>query len=234
MKRVRLVSYLSPGLPEGLFIDIGNVLAEALGRDVAVDFVTDMSGPPPGLAVPLEDIDLAFVCAPSLVELRRSGHARLVPIAPVFDDPRNGARPVYFSDVVVRSDHDASSLDDLVSAAWAVNDGRSLSGYGCVVKALGTNVAQVWSGGHHRSIELVRDGTVDAAAIDANVLRRVDTQGLRVVHTFGPHPVQPIVARSDFPEVDLVVRALAGETYPNWGVLGFSPVGDLDYPDSLG
>ena len=230
---MRVVSYLSPGLPEGLFEDIGRTLESALERRVAVEFVTETSGPPIGAGDPLRDVDLAFVCAPSLVELRNLGWGRLVPIAPVFDDPRNGGRPIYHSDVVVRSDHDARTVADLADAAWAVNDERSLSGYRCVLDAMGDDVSRVWSGGHLRSIELVRDGIVDAAAIDAHVLRRLDISGLRVVHTFGPHPVQPIVAGAGFHEIAVVVGALKEMAYPRWGVVGFGPVGDEDYPDGL-
>jgi phosphonate transport system substrate-binding protein len=230
---MRLVSYLSPGLPEGLFRALGSLLGDRLGSAVTVSFVHEASGPDPSSPDPLDGADLAFVCAPSYVELRRIGAAALVPAAPVFDDPRNGGRPVYFSDVVVRNDHRAVSLDDLTSVPWAVNDERSLSGYGCVVKALGQDVASVWSGGHLRSMELVRSGLVDAAAIDANALRRADSSGLRVVHTFGPHPVQPLIARPDFAEVEAVAAVLASLSLPGWGVSAFAPVSEEDYPESL-
>lgn len=233
MSALSLVSYLSPGLPEGLFHAVGDHLTRSLGRPVSVSFVVEASGPDPEADDPLDGADLAFVCAPSYVALRRIDAAVLVPAAPVFDDPRTAGRPVYFSDVVVRDDHAARSLDDLVSAAWAVNDEQSLSGYGCVVKALGADVARVWSGGHLASMSLVRSGEVDAAAIDANTLRRVDAAGLRVVHTFGPHPVQPMIARRSCGAVDDIAGALATLSLPEWGVVSFSPVTDADYPDSL-
>lgn len=235
MKEIVLASYLSPGLPERLFRAVGDHLADRLARPVRVEFVTDSSGPDPATDDPLAGADLAFVCAPSYVALRRSGAAVLVPMAPAFDDDRAGGRPVYFSDVVVRSDHPARGLDDLVSVPWAVNDERSLSGYGCVVKALGSDVIRVWSGGHHRSMALVREGVVDAAAIDANTLARCDTTGLRVVHTFGPHPVQPLIAGSASSDlVEAVAEASTSVSLPAWGLLRFAPVGDGDYPDSLG
>lgn len=233
MTGLRLTSYLSPGLPEGLFRAVADRVGSALGCHVAAEFVVEASGPDPAAPDPFGGADLAFVCAPAYVALRRVGAAALVPFAPVFDDPRAQGRPVYFSDVVVRADHPAETLDDLVSVPWAVNDERSLSGYGCVVKALGTDVAHMWSGGHLRSLELVRSGAVDAAAIDANTLRRVGHDGLRVVHTFGPHPVQPLIARAGLDVLDSVASAVSSIRLPDWGLEAFAEVSDDDYPDSL-
>ncbi|MGF1666219.1 MAG: hypothetical protein ACFCVC_08080 [Acidimicrobiia bacterium] len=156
---MHLVSYLSPGLPEGLFHHLGAVLSRALRVAVEVSFVTEASGPSPDLADPLRGADVAFVCGPSYVELRR------------------------------------------VDA--------------------------------HRSIELVRSGRAEAAAIDANTLRRVDRSGLKVVHTFGPHPVQPIVAHPGFPMIEAVAETLGSARAPEWGVLGFAAVTEQDYPESL-
>lgn len=233
MNDLRLTSYLSPGLPEGLFLALADRIGSRLVCRVDVEFVVEASGPDPSAPDPFGGADLAFVCAPAYVALRRIGAASLVPFAPVFDDPRAVGRPVYFSDVVVREDHRARTLDDLVAVPWAVNDERSLSGYGCVVKALGNDVAHTWSGGHLRSIELVRSGVVDAAAIDANTLRRVGHDGLRVVHTFGPHPVQPLIARAGFDVLDAVGTAVAETELPEWGVPAFAEVSDEDYADSL-
>jgi ABC-type phosphate/phosphonate transport system substrate-binding protein len=151
----------------------------------------------------------------------------------VFADPRNGGRPVYFSDVVVAAGSGARRLDELRDRKWAVNDDRSLSGFGCVIAALGPDVAAVWSGGHDASVEMVLDGSADCASVDANYLRRRGTDGLRVVHTFGPHPIQPLVARPSFERVDAVVEALCGQDLTSWGVVTFAAVDDSDYPDSL-
>jgi ABC-type phosphate/phosphonate transport system substrate-binding protein len=205
---IRLVSYLSPGLPEGLFEAIGRSIGKRVGAPVDVEFVRSRSGPSAGRSEPFDGPDLIFVCGPSYVELRRRGEAALVPSAPVFADPRNGGRTVYFFDVVVAARSGARRLDELRDRKWAVNDDRSLSGFGCVIAALGPDVAAVWSGGHDASVEMVLDGSADCASVDANYLRRRGTDGLRVVHTFGPHPIQPLVARPSFERVDAVVEAL--------------------------
>jgi len=226
---ISLVSYLSPGLPTAIFEGIGERLAGLLGIEVDVSFVTGASGPDP--VVGLDGADLAFVCAPSYAELRARLPVALVPMAPVFDDPRAAGLPVYFSDVVVGPDSDAANLDDLVSARWAVNDERSLSGYGCVVKALGLDVVSVFSGGHRKSMDPVLRGEVDAAAIDANVLKRSETSGLRIVHTFGPHPIQPLIAAPGFARIDDVAQALQVISIPSLGLSGFARVREDDYGD---
>src|SRR6266540_3996757 len=52
--------------------------------------------------------------------------------APVMRGQRYGQRPVYFSDVVVRSDSAVRSFEDLRGARFAVNEPTSHSGYGIV------------------------------------------------------------------------------------------------------
>lgn len=230
---VTLVSYLSPGLPEEMFELIGSAIARQLDTTVQIGWVHDRSGPRRGESDPFDGADLLYVCGPSYVELRNRGEARLVPIGLVFEDPRNGGAPRYFSDVVVRSDSPATGIGDLHDEVWAVNDDRSLSGFGCVVDAIGPHVSAIWSGSHSSSVDLVLEGEAACAAIDANHLRRTRPPGLRVVHTFGPHPIQPLVVRPDFPHTGAVVRALLDCDLSDWDVVGVGPLSDDDYPDSL-
>ena len=63
----------------------------------------------------------------------------------------------------------------------------------------------VEAGFHQRAIRLVHAGAVDAAAIDSQVLavERRDHPGLadlRVVGSFGPSTIQPVVAASRLPD----------------------------------
>jgi ABC-type phosphate/phosphonate transport system substrate-binding protein len=62
----------------------------------------------------------------------------------------------------------------------------------------------VEAGYHQRAIRLVDAGAVDAAAIDSQVLAielrdHPDLAGLRVVGSFGPSTIQPVVAASRLP-----------------------------------
>jgi phosphonate transport system substrate-binding protein len=61
------------------------------------------------------------------------------------------------------------------------------------------------AGYHQRVVGLVDAGAVDAAAIDSQVLAvelrdHPDLEGLRVVDTFGPSTIQPVVAASRLPD----------------------------------
>jgi phosphonate transport system substrate-binding protein len=147
-------------------------------------------------------IDLAFVCSPPLIWLKGAVEAIG---APVLADPRFSGQPLYSSEVVVRSDSPYRSFEDLRGSRWAVNEPSSWSGYWVVLQKVrdwSYFGEVVESGFHHRSLRLVADGVVDAAAIDCQVLaveQRDDpglAQRLRVVATLGPAPSQPVVVRS--------------------------------------
>jgi len=155
-------------------------------------------------------IDIAFVCSPPLVWLKGAVEAVA---APVLSDPRFSGRPLYSSEVVVRTGSPFRAFEDLEGSRWAVNEPSSWSGYWVVLRRVGS-----WSyfrevvetGFHRRSLQLVAAGEVDAAAIDSQVLAmelRNDpdlARGLRVVATLGPAPSQPVVVRSG---LDAAVKA---------------------------
>jgi phosphonate transport system substrate-binding protein len=96
----------------------------------------------------------------------------------------------------------------------------------------------VASGAHHTSIDWVARGLAHGAAIDSNGLRIALARDpslaerIRVLESWGPHPIQPIVARAD---LDAGVRdALAPALLDigpleDWGVRGFVPVDESLY-----
>lgn len=208
---LRLLTYLSPGIPLGLYEVIGDYLAACLDIDVCVESDTSRSGPGPGATNPFADgtADVGFVCAPSYVWMaeRTPPSVVLAGVAPVHDDPRNGGRAEYFSELVVRADDPARSFEQLAGRRFAYNDPTSLSGYHCVLDKLASAGKDarffsevVQSGSHARSLELLSTGEVDLAAIDANALSYFHSfgegEGVRVLETLGPHPVQPVVVRA--------------------------------------
>jgi phosphonate transport system substrate-binding protein len=158
-----------------------------------------------------DEADVAFMCAPSFVWLRdmRPPPVELLGVLPVFDDERNQGRPVYFCDVVVRNDAPIQAFSELEGGTWAYNDECSLSGYYSLLNKLaesGTDESffdnVFCSGSHLNSVEAVLNGRADAAVIDSNVLRirlreaPVLREELRVIETWGPYPIQPIVVSS--------------------------------------
>lgn len=254
MTTLRFISYLAPSLPEQLFVTVADYVGAALGLPTAVRFETRFSGPPPDVVDPFSsgEVDIGFLCSPGYLRLAdlRPPAVRLLPAAPVFGDPRARGRPIYFSDVIVGQDSAASTFDDLGGASWAFNDPCSLSGYLSLLRRIRRSRDGFFgtlrqSGTHLESIRLVATGEADGAAIDSNVLALAlrDDAGLarrvRILDSWGPYPIQPIVASATL-STALAARITSAllrlHHEPAWRqklaqhrLVGFSAVSDLDY-----
>ena len=223
---IRFITYLSPGIPLEFFETVAEHARRVLGLGrVSLLVETRFSGPKKGVRDPFSagDADVGFMCAPSYVWLRelRPPPVELLGVVPVFEDERSLGRPVYFCDVVVRRDGPIQSFAELEGGSWAYNDTCSLSGYYSLLEKLTQLAADesyfeemLCSGSHLNSIEAVASGEVDAAAIDSNVLRirlremPALREQLRVIESWGPFPIQPVVVRSTLhPEVKEGLRA---------------------------
>ena len=252
---LRLVSYLAPSLPEGLFDAVATRIAEATGRATSLRFVTRISAPPRGESDPFSsgEADIGFLCSPGYVwmtELQLPA-VRLLAAAPVFDDPRTERQAAYFSDVIVAHGSPALRFEDLRGGTWAFNDPCSWSGYLNLLGRLrdvgGVPFFRVLreSGSHIQSVRLVSAGEVDGAAVDSNalalLLRRKPSLAsrLRIIESWGPHPIQPIVASTRLPSAltDRIAASLcsmhlderSAERLRSFGVVRFAPVADDDY-----
>ena len=223
---LRFVTYLSPGIPQKFFEAIVDHVRRTLGcKRASLQAETRVSGPERGTQDPFSsgEYDVGFMCSPSFVWLRelKPPPVELLGVAPVFGDARTSGRPVYFCDVVVRRDGPIRSFAELRGRSWAYNDRCSLSGYYSLLNKLAGMGADesffrrvFCSGSHLNSIESVVSGEADAAAIDSNVLsirlREVPElrEKLRVIESWGPFPIQPVVVRSTLhPELKEGLRA---------------------------
>jgi len=198
---LKLITYLSPSIPTDFF----ELIAADLGAELL--FERAISGPLAGDDEPFTRgaVDLGFICAPSLPFLNATRRVvELLPL-PVPTDGRAGGRPVYFADVVVRADSPWQSFDELRGRRWAYNDRNSKSGWFSMLGRITPEAPErffgevVAAGSHLRSLELVKRGDVDAAAIDSNVLRLNGSGELRVLESWGPFPIQPVIVRADLP-----------------------------------
>ncbi|MEL6986156.1 MAG: PhnD/SsuA/transferrin family substrate-binding protein, partial [Actinomycetota bacterium] len=241
---LRFTTWLAPGLPLGLFDTIADRVSAGLGRPYELTTEPKISGPmstaDDRFATGLTDI--GFICPPSYLWLTAGPNpgVRLVPLAPIYDDPRNGGRPAYLSDIVVRADDPAASFADLAGRRVGFNERASLSGFVSLLAKLDQEGLDVGFfgqlrqvGSHRRALELIEAGEIDAAAIDANVLstwrgERDDGGAIvRSIDVLGPYPVQPVVVRAgaDPGVVDAVAEQVASpalaEAVRPFGVTGF-------------
>jgi phosphonate transport system substrate-binding protein len=159
------------------------------------------------------EADLGVICGLPYVWLAARQPAPVEPLAaPLLIGDRYGGRPVYYSDVIVRRDSPITCLEELRGCSWAYNEPASHSGHTVTLYSLvrlgarpGFFARVVEAGFHQRAIRLVHSGAVDAAAIDSQVLAiefRDHPQladRLRVIGSFGPSTIQPVVAASRLP-----------------------------------
>jgi phosphonate transport system substrate-binding protein len=160
------------------------------------------------------EADLGVICGLPYVWLADRHPPPVAPLAaPVLTGDRYGGRPVYFSDVIVRHASPIGCLEELRGCSWAYNEPASHSGHTVTLYSLVRMGARsgffsrvVEAGFHQRAIRLVVGGAVDAAAIDSQVLAielrdhpELGT-GLRVIGSFGPSTIQPVVATSRLPD----------------------------------
>jgi phosphonate transport system substrate-binding protein len=260
---LRLLTYLSPGLPLALFGAVADHLRrcpELGGRGIALASEERVSGPEQCSVDRSEDpfsrgeADVGFLCAPTYIRLRELKHppAELLGVAPVFADERARGKPVYFCDVIVSRSSPARSFWNLEGAAWAYNDPCSLSGHGGLAARLGSPEAigtffrrTIRSGSHPASVGLVADGTADVASIDSNVLKiwleqtPALREEVRVLESWGPYPIQPVVVRTDLdPALKVALREsllrteadpLTRVEFEAFGLKRFVTVGEEDY-----
>lgn len=160
------------------------------------------------------EADFGFICGLPYVELADRDPAPIELVAaPVLQGERFQGRPVYFSDVIVRSDSPYRSFEDLRGCRWSFNDRDSQSGYGITrywLASRGENQSyfgQIMEAGFHQeSIRLVCEGLVDASAIDCQVLavemreKPELASQLKLLDALGPSSIQPVVAASHLPD----------------------------------
>lgn len=207
---LRLISYLAPSIPHGFFELLAKIISQGTGMDVHLEFNEQISGPLEQDENPFADekADIGFVCAPTFRFLKDD--LELLPV-PVPVDVRAKGKPVYFADVVVEASSPFRSFDDLRGQRWAYNDRNSRCGWFSMIERIVPDSPLdyfseiVQSGSHLESLRWVMKGQIDGAAIDSNALlnqlnrKQIDASEFRILETWGPFPIQPVVIRAAMP-----------------------------------
>jgi phosphonate transport system substrate-binding protein len=248
MDRLTFATYLAPNV-----LPVYEAVTEEVGRrlGLATNLVVETTYE----SCERDVYEVCFVCSLPYISFERRGIRPAIPIvAPVLIGDRYGARPIYFSDVIVHRDAPYRSFLDLRGATWSFNESLSWSGYGITRYHL-TQLGEtdgffgrvVEAGFHEESIRLVAAGEVDGSAIDSQVLAvalRDDTglrDGLRVIDALGPSTIQPIAVSKRVPEDlrEAIREVLLGmnndaavrRRLAQGMVQRFVPVGPEDYDD---
>lgn len=154
-----------------------------------------------------DEVDVGYICGLPYSKFARWEDPPFeLLVAPVLNEERAAGHAVYFSDVIVPHDSPAQTFDELNGRTFAYNESMSYSGYRIVewhLKQLGYGWeffgAQVCSGAHVSSIEMIANKQADVAAVDSQSLGaafRLDAtlaQRVRVVEMLGPSPHPPVV-----------------------------------------
>ena len=203
---LRFATFLAPNI-FGVYRFVADYVGERLGYRVEIIVGSSFDQFAAGQA------DVGFICGLPYVQLARQPSPPVELLAaPVLQGSRYEGRPIYFSDVIVHTDSRYRSFSDLRGRSWAYNDLDSHSGYNVTRHRLvemgeisGYFGRVVEGGSHQRSIRMVCNGEVDAAAIDSQVLA-VELRDhpalknqLRVIDTLGPAGIQSVVAASRTP-----------------------------------
>jgi phosphate/phosphite/phosphonate ABC transporter binding protein len=197
---IRFATFLSP-LLYATYEHIARYLGEKIGCSTTLKVGQSFEELAGG------QVDVAFICGLPYVRMAKHDTCPVELLAaPVLQGERYHHNPVYFSDVIVRSDSPYTSFDDVGGCVWAYNEAASHSGCNLVCFSLLERGKKpdyfgktVKSGSHLRSIKMVMEGEADAAAIDSHLsdlLRSRDEElavRLRVVDVLGPSSIPPVV-----------------------------------------
>ena len=227
LNMLRLISYLSPSIPEGFYQTIAAGIRKDLCCDVQLQFEERISGPLAGDINPFAEgnADIGFVCSPTFKYFRNE--LELLPL-PVPVDERASGRAVYFSEITVHRDSDFQEFGQLRGKNWALNDKNSQSGWFSMLDRIAPEPPEKYfsylteAGSHLESIRLLENGEVDAAGLDSNVLRyylkNQYDPSIRIIESLGPFPIQPVVIRKNITgELKQAVRKALLRLHENSG-----------------
>lgn len=149
-------------------------------------------------------LDIAPICGLGYIRRIDTGHNLQLLPSPVPAGDRYGNQPVYYSQVLVRTDSPHNTLSELAATRFATNEPGSHSGYTLIrahLADLGHHhnyfSEEVITGSHARTLTELTQGRVDAGLVDTTVLEHQTTHDpnqFRAAATLGPSAIPPVVA----------------------------------------
>lgn len=231
--------------------ELVNFISTGLG--LPCEFVNDIPWQDRERLLLLGEIHVCWICGLTYVrESDRQGKLIELLVAPVRQQPRYHAKPVYYSDVIVRTDTSFHCFEDLRGCTWAYNERGSHSGFNIVryhLAMLGLDQnffgRSVESGSHRNSLQMILQGSIDTAAIDSSVLELeaakdpAISRQIRTVEILGPGPAPPWVVHSSVPPdirkalsdilLSMDEHSKGRKILEAGRMLRFAPVSDHDY-----
>jgi phosphonate transport system substrate-binding protein len=238
-------------IAEPLCKAVASFIGERLS--IPVEFVADIPWRERELRLDRGEIHVCWICGLPYVRKNNAEKKKVELLAaPVMSHPRYGGKPVYYSDVIVRTDSRLQSFEDLRGARWAYNEPGSHSGYNVTryhlaKEGLGISFFGefIESGSHQNSLRMLLEHKIDATAIDSTVLEMVLTKDpsigerIRTIAILGPSPAPPWVVHPSVPadvRRALIEAFLSMDQDPRGqpilaaaGMLRFAGVTDRDY-----
>lgn len=230
---------------------LGNKLGKTLG--IATEFVDCIPWQERERQLDAGQIHLCWICGlPYVWKADTDNSVVETCVAPVMAASRYAGAPVYYSDIVVRSDSPYRDFTDLRGRSLAYNEPNSHSGFNVVRHHLATMGETsgyfgraVESGAHQKSLHMIFNGEIDASVVDSTVLEAelAHTPRLlneiRVIGTLGPSPMPPwVIQKSLAPELRTGLRDTllamhsddaGARILAQWGIAHFTAVDDAAY-----
>ena len=250
MEKLTITSIQAPN-QDRIAAVLANYLGEKLG--IACEFIADPPWQERERMIDTGHANIGWICGlPYVHKIDQAGVQIELLVAPVMANARYKDRPVYFSDVIVRSESNFTTFADLRGRRWAYNEPNSHSGYNLTRYML----AQIGefddffghvteAGSHQAALQLLLDGKIDGTSIDSTVLeielkhQPEISNHIRKLTSWGPSPIPPWVIHKQVPSHmrDKIRRTLL-EMDSDWkgkalladlGIKKFTHVSDANY-----
>ena len=152
-------------------------------------------------------VDIAYICSSTYATIENSKGIVF------FTTPIINNQPVYYAYLVALKNSPFKTVEDFQGKLFAFTDPESTSGTLALLHYLQKQNIEpnvffrkiIYTYDHGQSINAVLSGFVDGATVDSLVFEQwktrhpMEAKKIKIIKTFGPFPVSPIVIRKNLP-----------------------------------